>query len=464
MKLRRKGFTMVELVIVIAVVAVLAAVLIPTFVGLAKKANESVDIQIVRNMNNILKEEETLSGKPANVEKVKTILKENGISNYEATVDEYVYAWDKNENVIVLVNRDGNQKAVFPKEYEDVAYKDTWLLLAGTLPVDMSTLGSTLAEALEKVTLGQEIILSSNQTLTDYNLPANATINLNEQTLTTPGIVVPERGNVVIKDGVIEASSSLDIKTGATLTLENVTIKGVGSEELTYGIFPSGDASRVDLINCTIEAAIGVCTNANGTLSNHVTINIDNCTFGTAENPVSTGVWNNVYGHVNLTNSTIYAVAQCVMIRRGSANIDNCTLNYVNSDVYVEKSNLVDKENKTAEENEANRWEQGNGVQHSPVVVGDWVPYRSASNNGYHGDAACTLTNTTINVPEGKNYPQIYLSQDSGNTTTLTCDANYEVAINNPTNPNAWYYCSSSDGYIQIGKGTIIVNGDVKND
>ena len=67
-------------------------------------------------------------------------------------------------------------------------------------------------------------------------------------------------------------------------------------------------------------------------------------------------------------------------------------------------------------------------------------------------------------MPEGKNYPQIYLSQDSGNTTTLTCDANYEVAINNPTNPNAWYYCSSSDGYIQIGKGTIIVNGDVKND
>ena len=37
----RKGFTIVELVIVIAVIAILAAVLIPTFSGVIQKANES---------------------------------------------------------------------------------------------------------------------------------------------------------------------------------------------------------------------------------------------------------------------------------------------------------------------------------------------------------------------------------------------------------------------------------------
>ena len=41
MKNNRKGFTVVELVIVIAVVAVLAAVMIPTFSGIIKKANIS---------------------------------------------------------------------------------------------------------------------------------------------------------------------------------------------------------------------------------------------------------------------------------------------------------------------------------------------------------------------------------------------------------------------------------------
>lgn len=44
-KLNKKGFTIVELVIVIAVIAVLAAVLIPTFSGVVNRANESAAMQ-----------------------------------------------------------------------------------------------------------------------------------------------------------------------------------------------------------------------------------------------------------------------------------------------------------------------------------------------------------------------------------------------------------------------------------
>ena len=40
-KMNRKGFTIVELVIVIAVIAILAGVLIPTFSGIVKKAQDS---------------------------------------------------------------------------------------------------------------------------------------------------------------------------------------------------------------------------------------------------------------------------------------------------------------------------------------------------------------------------------------------------------------------------------------
>lgn len=40
-RMNKKGFTIVELVIVIAVIAILAAVLIPTFSGVIKKANQS---------------------------------------------------------------------------------------------------------------------------------------------------------------------------------------------------------------------------------------------------------------------------------------------------------------------------------------------------------------------------------------------------------------------------------------
>lgn len=46
----RKGFTITELVIVIAVIAILAAVLIPTFSGIIGKANDSKTLQEARNL------------------------------------------------------------------------------------------------------------------------------------------------------------------------------------------------------------------------------------------------------------------------------------------------------------------------------------------------------------------------------------------------------------------------------
>ena len=45
----QKGFTIVELVIVIAVIAILAAVLIPTFTGVTERAKESAAMQNARN-------------------------------------------------------------------------------------------------------------------------------------------------------------------------------------------------------------------------------------------------------------------------------------------------------------------------------------------------------------------------------------------------------------------------------
>ena len=45
-KMNKKGFTIVELVIVIAVIAILAAVLIPTFSGVVDKANQSSALQV----------------------------------------------------------------------------------------------------------------------------------------------------------------------------------------------------------------------------------------------------------------------------------------------------------------------------------------------------------------------------------------------------------------------------------
>ena len=49
-KNNKKGFTIVELAIVIAVIAILAGVLIPTFASVVTKANESKALQEARNI------------------------------------------------------------------------------------------------------------------------------------------------------------------------------------------------------------------------------------------------------------------------------------------------------------------------------------------------------------------------------------------------------------------------------
>ena len=48
-KMNKNGFTIVELVIVIAVIAILAAVLIPTFSNVIKKADESATLQAAKS-------------------------------------------------------------------------------------------------------------------------------------------------------------------------------------------------------------------------------------------------------------------------------------------------------------------------------------------------------------------------------------------------------------------------------
>ena len=54
MKMNKKGFTIVELVIVIAVIAILAGVMIPTFGNVIESANESSAQQQAKNVHTSL--------------------------------------------------------------------------------------------------------------------------------------------------------------------------------------------------------------------------------------------------------------------------------------------------------------------------------------------------------------------------------------------------------------------------
>ena len=113
----RRGFTIMELVIVIAVIAVLAAVLIPTFANLTQRANESADMQTVENLNTILMSEETISGeKPATMSEAIAQAASGGynVAALSPTSDGNDILWDQTSIRFVLA--DGETGEIIHKD------------------------------------------------------------------------------------------------------------------------------------------------------------------------------------------------------------------------------------------------------------------------------------------------------------------------------------------------------------
>ena len=126
----RKGFTTVELVIVIAVIAILATVLIPTFSNMIASANLSVDKQNVRNMNVCLATYSITDGNPSDFGKVKEELKYYGYGkedNFKTKSEGFTISWytddrgtsDKTDDISVILLLDAAGKVVYPEEYVD---------------------------------------------------------------------------------------------------------------------------------------------------------------------------------------------------------------------------------------------------------------------------------------------------------------------------------------------------------
>lgn len=102
-----KAFTIVELVIVIAIVAILAAVLIPTFVNVAKEAKVTSDKTMVKNLNTALAVDEAVNGKPKTCYDALEVAKESGYSADKLTpVSSGDILWDSESNRFLLVDGD----------------------------------------------------------------------------------------------------------------------------------------------------------------------------------------------------------------------------------------------------------------------------------------------------------------------------------------------------------------------
>ena len=130
----KKGFTIVELIIVIAVIAVLAAVLIPTFSNLIQKANEAADQTLIKNLNTALKMDTTVS-KHETMSQALNATKANGfdVEKIVARATDNKIVWDSVNDCFAYIEKDKSEPTYIPDTKTDarVAEYQLWAIVNG---------------------------------------------------------------------------------------------------------------------------------------------------------------------------------------------------------------------------------------------------------------------------------------------------------------------------------------------
>ena len=188
----KKGFTIVELVIVIAVIAILAAVLIPTFSNLVKKANQSADIQAARQMNTVLAAEG--AAKKVNIFEVYEALGANGMTakDYRPLTTDHYFFWDDGANCIVYTDK--NYQVIFPVDFEK---NGNWVSLNATIPTVKPAAYKADATTVT-VASAEELAYVVEQFKDDKHTASSLEINLGGKTLVALG---SSTGRVIFADG-----------------------------------------------------------------------------------------------------------------------------------------------------------------------------------------------------------------------------------------------------------------------
>ena len=244
MRANKRGFTITELVIVIVVIAILAAVLIPTFASLIKKANLSADTQTAKSLNTAVAaaeaENETVTFSVA-----LNAMREAGyiVANLNPTAAGNFFAWEAKTNQVLLVDKD--MKVLFKAEDLDETCDSiedgTWYIALNDTSILDDVAGAQVIPSLtDKAVDGKG---DNVKTM----LADGGTVTLSENVTLTEA---PTHSDGVKKDGIridTDEETTLDLNgqtLNASFTTADYRMFQVGSDfNLANGsIVASGEA------------------------------------------------------------------------------------------------------------------------------------------------------------------------------------------------------------------------------
>lgn len=349
MKKKKKGFTLVELLVVIAILAILATVSVVGYLSFTNKAKQSADEQAVTQMNIALEAQEAIDA-PENVEEAKDVLEEAGfnVSDYVPLNKDNIFYYDEDE-VKVLIYNQVEQKVTFPENLAKTYASFTggnkagsWYVLNDKtyewVSIDNYTgLNDTvkLTNALKDCTDYEIVRLNRDVTVvnaawsddlyTSYSFPSNdkgnARIDLNNNTLnvTSSLVIGASTGmglntkyypqNIYISNGNIHSTvsgvNSFNIDRESTLTLSNVefTHSANGNK---YDAFQVGNNCKLTIIDSTIKSENGdtssVFLSGNQSQTNIINSTLISNTYGITSNASGDESWDVI---ANVNNSKI---------------------------------------------------------------------------------------------------------------------------------------------------------------
>ena len=276
----KKGFTIVELVIVIAVIAILAAVLIPNISRLVKKAQISSDLSLVRNLNMALETESATMDYPTAYSAFQAV-KENGYdiakieakaSNNQILYDEVnkCFAYMNGKNLEYYPNSTKSDKttpayqlwAVYTDqakavESENSVYWNGATAFNGTVKAGFDagdTSGNTVKyESANSVVIrtngGDLTVNASNGHVEHYGLAKTITVTaISDTTYVEHGTVATLKVGAGAKRVVIKSTAvvvNLENDTNAGVSVENNGYVGTATNEDKVSGNVGGDTIKV---------------------------------------------------------------------------------------------------------------------------------------------------------------------------------------------------------------------------
>lgn len=257
---KKRGFTIVELVIVIAVIAILSAVLIPTFAGVVKKSRQSADETAVRNMNTILAADGAVE--PTTLEDLYSVLAENGIDaeDYKPLQNDTFFFWDSEQNVVVYTDKD--YKVTYPADQVENVNHAAWISLSGEIREDYKGVDFNAEKTKATVSSAEEFYALVNA-INDEKREVKdvTTIELPEGTFNFKGANITIDGRAIADTFKIDSVGTTTFNGIANLGAARTGYNNTGvAREYNAGLIDNAvnkdiTFSGIDLVNCTFGSA-----------------------------------------------------------------------------------------------------------------------------------------------------------------------------------------------------------------